>query len=466
VVTQSASSKQGYRDIVGTAYCYSEGVGSLLDDLAKRVRDMRAAGRLSPDSLAHIRKFFRVKSIYNSNAIEGNQLDLGETRLVVEQGLTITGKPLKDSAEARNLAHALDYFESLASSRETLKCVDIRQTHSLILKDIDDENAGRYRGTNVEISGSAYHPPPSHDVPGEMDAFCAWLAAASDEADSDNPIALGAAAHAWFVRIHPFADGNGRTARIIMNLILMRYGYPIAVITKDERQRYYDALEESQSSDLTPFIVLVAESVLESLEEYERAVAEQTAHQEWAQSLVAKFTAPQRNEAENYYEVWRSAMDLFKNYVRQSTYLIDEQAGGLARIYFADFGGLEFEKYLSLRDGRMTKRTWFFRVDFKSAQVAARYLFFFGFPSNAMSSHLRAGDRVTLHVATEITPFLYEGLDNLQREDLPDVREVGYNAGDEQFVVRAAGGIIQTQRVEEIVRLFFEQVVQRNFPSS
>jgi hypothetical protein len=248
-----------------------------------------------------------------------------------------------------------------------------------------------------------------------------------------------------------------------MNLILMRCGYPIAVITKDERQRYYEALEESQSSDLTPFMLLVAESVTESLEEYERAIAEQTAHQEWAQSLVAKFTAPQRSDAENYYEVWKSAMELHKNYVIQSAYLINEQAGGLARIYFEDFGTLEFEKYLSLRDGRLTKRTWFFTVDFKSAEKAARYLFFFGFASQAMSNRLRAGDRVTLHVSTEVSPFLYERLDNLQRDDLPDVREVAYNAGDEQFLVRSSSGVIQARRVEEMVHTFFDQVVQRNF---
>jgi Fic family protein len=459
---ESATERSNYSDILGTAYCYSDGVRPLLGDLAERVVAMRAAGRLSPESLAHIRKFFRLKSIYHSNAIEGNQLNLGETRVVVEQGLTITGKPLKDSAEARNLAHALDFFESLASSSDSITCVAIRQIHALILKGIDDDNAGKYRDVIVEISGSAYHPPAPHDVPAEMDAFCLWLAEAGD-AKTVDPVAMAAAAHAWFVRVHPFADGNGRTARIIMNLILMRYGYPISVITKDERQRYYDALEESQASDLTPFIVLVAESVVESLEEYERAVAEQTANQEWAQSLVAKFTAPQRNEAENYYEVWRPAMELFKNYVRQSTHLINEQASGLARIYFEDFGNLEFEKYLSLRDGRMTKRTWFFRADFKSAEKAARYLFFFGFSSAAMSSHLKTGDRVTLHVSTEVSPFLYERLDNLQRPDLPDVREVGYNAGEEQFVVRSAGGLIQVQRVEVLVRLFFEQVVQRSF---
>ncbi len=465
----TSTPKPAYRDVTDTSYCYSEGYLPSLQSLADRVRQMRSVGKLSTESLTRLRKFFRIKSIYHSNAIEGNQLNLGETRLVVEQGLTITGKPLKDSAEAKNLAHALDFFESLARSDEPFTCVSLREIHSLILRGIDDENAGKYRSVPVEISGSAYKPPPPEDVAAEMEEFCKWLARISpgDNRDqtADDPVVLAAAAHAWFVRVHPFADGNGRTARIVMNLILMRHGYPIAVITRDERQRYYDALEESQTSDLTPFVSLVLESVEESLEEYERAVAEQTAQAEWAESLVAKFTAPQRTEAQNYYEVWKNAMELFKSYTRETGGLIDRQAGGLARIYFEDFGNLEFEKYLSLRDGKLTKRTWFFRVDFKSTDKAARYLFFFGFPGLALSAQLLPRDRVTLHVATEVSPFFYERLDNITRTDLPDIREAGWNAADEQFLVRTGGGLVQRLRVEEIVRHFFEQVVQRNFPS-
>jgi len=459
---------QAYQELPGTAYSYSDGIRSRLQELSDRVQQLRAAGKLSPTALRQINKFFRIKSIHHSNAIEGNQLNLGETRMVIEQGLTISGKPLKDSAEARNLGHALDFFEELATSSEGFRCHDVRQIHALILRGIDDENAGAYRKINVEISGSAFSPPPTESVPMEMDDFCKWLfeSSAPDTPYLDqDPVILAAAAHAWFVRIHPFADGNGRTARLIMNLMLMRFGHPIAVITKDERQRYYDALEESQSSDLTPFIALIVESVAESLEEYERAVAEQTAQVEWAQSLVAKFTGPQQTEAENYYEVWKASMDLFKGYARQLATVINESARGLARIYVEDYGTLEFEKYLSLRGGQATKRTWFFRVDFRTPDRAARYLFFFGFPSSAIRPNLNLGDRVTLHLSTEESPFLYERLDNLMRDDLPDLREIAYNAGDEQYIARFKGGLIQPIRAEKVVQDFFNQVVQRNFPA-
>ena len=458
-----SSARESYNEVLGTPYFYSQGIDPILDQLSQRVANMRAAGRLTRDALARIREFFRLKSIYHSNAIEGSQLNLGETRLVVEQGLTITGKPLKDSAEARNLAHALEFFESLASATEPIDASTIRQIHALILKDIDDSNAGKYRSMNVEISGSAYKPPEPFKLSAEMDELCEWLATAGDSSFVEDPIATAAAAHAWFVGIHPFLDGNGRTARILMNLILMRAGYPIAVITKDERGRYYESLEESQGSDLTPFMLLVAESVEESLEEYERAIVEQTAQQEWAQALAAKFTAPQRVQAENYYEVWRSAMELLKNYVRQSAYVLNEEAAGLARIYFEDFGTLEFDKYLSLRDGKYAKRTWLFRVDFRSPTQVRRFLFFFGWASQSMRQELSHGDRVTLHVSTEESPYVYERLDNLIRPDLPETREVGYNASDEQFLVRSSGDLVQPLRMEELVRNFFEQVIKKGF---
>lgn len=457
-----------YQDIPGSAYCWDLALRQQLQDLHNRVQQMRTAGKLTRQALERISKFFRLKNIYHSNAIEGNQLNLGETRLVVEQGLTITGKPLKDSAEARNLASALDYFEILARASEPLTCIDIRQLHSLILKGIDDDNAGRFRTTDVEISGSQFKPPGHESVAAQMTELCDWLQGVTGDAPRGelDAILLAAAAHTWFVRIHPFVDGNGRTARILMNLLLMRHGYPIAVLTKDDRERYYDALEHSQSSDLTPFVSLLVESVRESLEEYERAVADQTVQLEWAAALMSKFTEPQRVEASNYYELWKASMELFRSYVRQSADLINEQAIGLVRVYFTDYGTLDFEKYLSLRDGRSTKRTWFFRTDFRSAEERRRYLFFFGYPSQPIGNRLTLGDRVTLHVSTEVAPYEWERLDYVTPpQALPDLREVAYSARDEQFFARTADGTIQAMRVEAIVRNFFEQVFKRGFPS-
>ena len=451
-------------DIAGTPYSIKKSQLSRLSELVDRVQSMRAGGQLTPEVLHRIRKFFRIKSIYHSNAIEGNLLDVGETRQVVEFGMTLTGKPLKDQAEARNLSHALDFLEDLVSGPDSpISESEVRQLHQLVLQGIDNENAGQYRKVPVTISGSAFEPPGPETVPSEMDDFGAWLQRITVPEGPEASLEgfLGAAAaHTWLATIHPFVDGNGRVSRMLMNLILMRYTFPIAIITKEDRLRYYDALEESQATDLTAFVELVAEAIHESLEEYEFAAEEQRAQEEWATSLASRFTAPERTRAENEYEIWRAAMDLLRSYVRQTAEMIDSEAT-LARVYFKDFGELPFEKYLSLRAGESAKRTWFFRVDFVRGDDAARYLFFFGSPSGAM----RTKCDVTLHVAREDPSgsFHYERLANLSHPNVPDLFEVGYNVMDETFVTSQRGQARVGGKVESIGRAFFEDVISKHF---
>lgn len=452
-------------EIEGTPYCYSTSQGAMLDELSARVEEMRQVGALTGDALAKIRKFFRIKNIYHSNAIEGNSLDVGETRQVVEQGLTITGKPLKDQAEAKNLSEALDLLESLASQSDTpITEADIRQLHFLILKGIDDDNAGKYRTVPVEIGGSEFTPPGPERVSAQMHEFGQWLSSATSqkyELGSKLAILAAAAAHTWFVTIHPFIDGNGRVARLLMNLMLMRAGHPIAVITKDDRLRYYDALEDSQSSDLSALIALVSESVGESLEEYEEAAKEQREMQEWAASLASKFTEKGAVKAKNEFEVWRNAMELLKSYFRQVTEMLDGSAA-IGNLYFKDFGALEYEKYLNLRTGGRAKKTWFFRIDFRSDGRSARYLFFFGSASYVMKNSCD----VTLHIAREepAGSFNYDRLDHINASNVPDIHELGYKPNVEKFVARGASSRQPKEdKLETLGRRFFDEVVAKHF---
>lgn len=452
-------------DIEGTVYIYDDSRLSDFQKLSSRVQAMRTQGELSPDVLYRIRKYFRIKNIYHSNAIEGNVLAVGETRQVVELGLTITGKPLKDQAEARNLSHALDFLEELAgnTNRKILE-IDVRQLHSLVLDGINEE-AGAYRNVPVTISGSAFPPPGPESVDEQMADFSRWLSEisvpAADAFTSVRGLVAAAAAHTWFVTVHPFIDGNGRVARLLMNLILMRYGYPIAIITKEDRLRYYDALEHSQGSDLTPFIVLIAECIKESLEEYEDAANEQREQTEWATSLAQKFTQPERIRAENEYEVWKSAMELLKSYAQQTVNVFNEQTTAYGNVYLKDFGNLDFEKYSALRHGESAKRTWFLRVDFSRGGTTVRYLFFFGHANYKMRSRCD----VTLHVAREEPPksFNYERLESIQSTNVPDLVEIGYEMPKERFVIRMRNGRSRTSGVEEFIKKFFEQIVTMHF---
>ncbi len=452
-------------EISSSPYMYRKVQKEGLSKIADRVADLRQSGRLSPEVLHRLRQYFKIKNIYQSNAIEGNVLDIGETRQVVEMGLTITGKPLKDQAEARNLSAAVDFLESLAQdSTQPIKEFNVRQIHGLVLKDIDDKNAGGYRKVQVQISGSSYEPPGPEQVPEQMETFGRWLAEAScPDGNFASPEGLLCAvvAHTWLVYVHPFIDGNGRVARLIMNLILMRYGFPIAIISREDRLRYYDALEESQASDLSSFLALLVESIEESLEEYEAAAKEQREQEEWAKSLAGRFSEAERIKAKNEYEVWKSAMDLLKGYMRQTASLIDSSADDLAKIFFRDFGALEFEKYLSLRQRKSAKKTWFFRVDFLLGERTARYIFFFGYPSSILSDKCK----VTLHVSREDPPgsYRYEFLRHVPAGNVPNMVEIGYNPKAEKFVARDLNNHRKSDKIESLGKTFFEEVIQSHF---
>ncbi|MBI4742921.1 MAG: Fic family protein [Betaproteobacteria bacterium] len=450
--------------IEGTPYDVEASQFARLQEVGLRVATMRGTGSLTPEVLSTIRKYFRIKNIYHSNAIEGNSLNVGETRTVVELGLTITGKPLKDQAEAKNLSAALDFLEELAANpNRPITEADVRQIHLLVLKGINDEEAGRYRSTIVEIGGSQYKPPSPESVAGEMDSFGQWLQQASVPSvlfESTEAVLAASAAHTWFVTIHPFIDGNGRVARLLMNLILMRFGFPIAVVTREDRLRYYDALEVSQVSDLTPFVSLISECVEESLEEYKEAANEQREKIEWAKSLASKFDQKEKTRASNQYEVWKSAMELLKNLFRQNAEFL-AASSNLGEVYFRDFGMLEFEKYLSLKNFGSAKKTWFFRLDFRSGTQSARYLFFFGSPGYAAKSKTD----VTLHVSREEPPgsFHYERLDVLSAPNIPSFVEIGYRVDDEAFVVRGKNGSTRTEKIESVCRRFIQEVIEKHF---
>lgn len=455
------------QDIPGTPYMYNSNLSPDLIDLQQRVNVFRSlVQRLSGESLQHLKDYFRLKNIYNSNAIEGNLLSLGETQIVIQEGLTITGKPLKDSVEAKNLSLALDFFEILANREgQPVTIQDLRNIHAYILRGIDDQNAGAYRSIDVKISGSEHKPPNPPDIPEMMDDLGNWLSEVSEKSystkNSISPIVLASVAHAWFVYIHPFIDGNGRTARLLMNLLLIRHGYPIAIITKDDRQRYYDALEESdKGGDLTPFLRLVLESVDESIEIYEQAAQTQLDLQQFVHSLIRE----KENVLRNEYEVFEAAMRLFKGYFRQVVQMYNEQA--IDRVGFRDFGILEFEKYQSLRISQSAKKTWFFRLTFPSNvqnDVFRRYLFFFGYASNQLSE-FTGQNQVTLHTATEVDPYFYERLSILPaKNDIPDIVEIGFLPGEEEFLYLDRMGNVHRARAEKIAQEFFQQGLTRHF---
>src|SRR3989338_6027794 len=225
---------------------------------------------LQNELIKNLGEWFRVELTYTSNAIEGNTLTRQETAMVVEEGLTVQGKSLVEHQEAINHAKAFDFIQMLVSKkRQELTARDILDIHSIILNKIDDPNKGRYRNVAVRLRGSETVLPNALKVPELMDEFIAWLQSDIE----DNPIKIAADAHFKLVSIHPFVDGNGRTARLLMNLLLMQAGYPPAIIRKEDRSSYINSLEKAQlGGSLAAYYELIFASVDRSLDIYLDAV--------------------------------------------------------------------------------------------------------------------------------------------------------------------------------------------------
>lgn len=238
-----------------------------------------------PDTLVrNLDDWFRVELTYTSNAIEGNTLTRRETALVVEKGLTVGGKSLTEHLEATNHAHALDWVkEQVKRKPSSLTEKDILHIHDIILKGIDDANAGHYRSVPVRISGSAVVLPNPRKVPDLMQDFVEWL----KHSGNLHPVELAAEAHYRLVTIHPFVDGNGRTARLLMNMILLMTGYPSAIIRKRDRLAYIGSLEKAQlGGSKDDYLKIIAKAVDRSLDIYLKAANGEDAEQPESDMLL------------------------------------------------------------------------------------------------------------------------------------------------------------------------------------
>jgi len=226
---------------------------------------------LSPTLVTRLKKQMAVEFTYHSNAIEGNTLTLHETRLVIEDGITIGGKSISEILEAKNHPEAMEFIESLVSARSEINDAIVLHIHKLIMSKIA-EDAGHYRTTRVRITGASFLPPPSLEVRSKMNELLNWL---KENPDEYTPIELAAVFHHRFVQIHPFTEGNGRTARLLMNVILMKAGYPfIVIVLKRDRLKYLRTLMEADLGNASAFMNFVARCVERTLDMYLDALEE------------------------------------------------------------------------------------------------------------------------------------------------------------------------------------------------
>lgn len=236
--------------------------------LARRLAEKKAAldryRPLAPQIVRRLHDDLRVLLTYHSNAIEGNTLSLRETQLVIEHGVTVGGHSLREYLEATNHAEAFSYLITLTDAHTPITVETILELHRLTMQKILDE-AGRFRRTAVSIRGARLTPPVAAQVPGLIAEWAAWVA--GDGARYE-PIVCAAIAHHGFEAVHPFEDGNGRTGRLLLNLMLMRTGYPPALLLRDWRIGYIKALSSADSGNYQPLANLIGRAVEGGLDLY------------------------------------------------------------------------------------------------------------------------------------------------------------------------------------------------------
>jgi len=218
-----------------------------------------------------LREQLAIEYTYNSNAIEGNTLTLQETKLVIEEGITIGGKSITEIMEAKNHPEAIKFIESLVAAKSEINEEAVLNVHRLTMLGIA-EDAGHYRAVGVKITGASFTPPPSSEVQPRMNSLLRWL---KENPDEHTPIELAAVFHHRFVQIHPFTEGNGRAARLLMNVVLMKNGYPfIAIVPKQDRPKYLKTLMEADLRHSSAFVNFIARCVEKALEMYLDALEE------------------------------------------------------------------------------------------------------------------------------------------------------------------------------------------------
>ncbi len=215
--------------------------------------------------LQKIKEDLTIEWSYNSNGIEGNSLTLHETQLILQEGITVKGKSLKEHFEAHNHDKAIDYLYKILNNGDALRSMDILHLHSLVMQNIEEDYAGRLRNGGVRITGANFIPPNALKVPQLIDDLMDFI--------NTNPLLLNdmllaTVLHHQFVWIHPFFDGNGRTVRLVMNLLLMRKGFPPAIILKNDRKKYYEALNQANNGSYEKLGLLMLQAMERSLNIY------------------------------------------------------------------------------------------------------------------------------------------------------------------------------------------------------
>lgn len=272
---------------------YREELQSTFERLYHKKQHLQSSRPLPTIALNKIRESLSIEWTYNSNSIEGNTMSLRETQMVLQEGITVKGKSLREHFETHNHDKAIDYLYSIINDEYTLRSIDILSLHGLVLRSIEEDFAGRIRNGGVRITGANFTPPNANKVPDLLDELIDFI---NTNPLNLNAIELATIFHHKLVWIHPFFDGNGRTVRLSMNLLLMRCGFPPAIILKNDRKKYYEALNQANNGNYQKLTLLMCQSLERTLNIYINALPDNDTEYVEISNLVQEPNMPYGQE--------------------------------------------------------------------------------------------------------------------------------------------------------------------------
>ncbi len=279
--------------VIKVELTYRQEFQTIFDRLFDKQNMLNKARPLPKIAVQKIKEALSVEWTYNSNSIEGNSLTLQETYVVLNDGMTVKGKSLKEHFEINNHHKALDYLYQIVEQKQQLNCSSILDIHRFMLNNIEDLYAGRLRNGGVRIQGANFVPPNALKVSDLLDELIEYV---NTNPQQLNVIELATVFHHQFVWIHPFFDGNGRTVRLAMNLILLNAGFPPAIILRNDRKKYYAALNSANNGNYSKLMLLMCQALERSLNIYINALPDSTQEYEEISSIVKEPSVPYGQE--------------------------------------------------------------------------------------------------------------------------------------------------------------------------
>ena len=438
-------------DVIGTPYYLPSGDGGsalrgTFAEFTQRIEALRGSGKLSEETL---RAYFgqkRFEQVAESNAIEGNPLSAGETELAIVRGITISGHDPAFSRDAQALGRAIEELVVLARSKEPTNITQVRRIHELVLA--GRPTAGSFRNQEVRIAGAAHRPPRTiTEILDQMEQWERWSSQGADHP----PLLRAVVLHAWLAHIHPFIDGNGRTARAVSNLEFIRAGYPAIIIRRKDRTQYLDALARADSADLGPMVDLMAGRLDDALRDLERAA---TRHQEYDAHV-----ARARHAHQSRLDVWNAGVALLRELLKQRL----EDRLGADYVELKEMGRLELDDFLDLCDRKTVRNSWAFTLKCTApAMPSCELLAWTGFAGDVLQSHLSNEPGRPVLMWSE-----------RNRSGYPPWRRIESNApGGEQLTIRGdswlttIGSRVEVLRPSELADRITASIAARLLPPS